>query len=182
MRVGFGSSRLLLYLSLAVLPFATSCGGFRIVGGGGAWRSPQPTLADLEFAAKELGVRTVISLRAEKPGAEWFEREKRTCERLGLHFVSLGWSARNVPDAAVDKLVEAFEQLPGPYLLHCGSGKDRVSLASAIYRMVVLGHDADDAGEEIGFVPYGHLPILGYEAIDEAWERFRSRYAAGKWP
>lgn len=129
-------------------------------------------MADLEFAASSLGVRTVICLRGASPGKSWFEEETAACRRLGLQFVVLGWSARGVDEQKVSRLLQVFEQHPGPYLIHCRAGKDRSSLASAIYRAVVLGHDFESAADEIALFPHGHVPMFGYEAIDEAWERF----------
>ncbi len=164
---------------VAALAVALSgCGGLRRVGDG-AWRSGQPDPEDLRFLARAHRVRTVVSLRSPAPGRDWYERELAVCRELGVEHVSLGWSARAVSDEQVDELVRVFETYPGPYLLHCRSGKDRTSLAAAVYRLVVLGHDPEAADDEMRVFPHGHVPWFGFEAIDRAWRRFLARRRSG---
>jgi hypothetical protein len=61
------------------------------------------------------------------------------------------------------------------YLLSTVLEKHADDLA-AVYRLVVLGHDAEASASELAFVPHGHLPWFGFGAMDEAWERFVARY------
>ncbi|MFQ5506017.1 MAG: tyrosine-protein phosphatase [Planctomycetota bacterium] len=143
-----------------------------MVGGGGAWRSPQPRVAELEHAFRDLGVRSVICLRADSPGTGWYDREKAACGRLGLNLKCFGWSAWSVSPAQIDELIGFLAESPGAYLIHCRAGRDRTSLAAAIYRIVVLGHSKNAAASELSFFPHGHLPWFGYGAMDEALEDF----------
>ncbi len=152
-----------------------SCGGMRHIAGTRSLRGPQPSLSELEWAIAEHGVRTVISLRAPRTGDPAYEAQVATCERAGVRHVALDWSARATSDDKVDALVAILRDAEGPVFLHCRNGHDRSSLAAAIYRRVVLDHDADAAAEELDFVPHGHLPLFGYEAMDEAWRRFLAR-------
>lgn len=154
------------------LAFTAACGGIRVVGGGGAWRCPQPLPEEIEFAAKGLGVKTVICLRDASPGEKWYEQEKAVCQRLGLGLHCLNWSARAVSQEKLDRLVELLNTEPGPYLFHCRAGRDRTSLAAAIYRVAVLGHSKDEASSELSFIPHGHVPWFGYGAMDEAFWAF----------
>jgi hypothetical protein len=170
--------------TLLVLLLAASlagCGGMRAVGEG-AWRTGQPTPETIEFAARQLGVRTVVSLRGANPERASYRDELAACERLGLVHHSLGWSAFGVSDAQVDELVEIFRTSPGGFLLHCYAGRDRTSLAAAVYRLVALGHDPAAAGSELSFVPHGHLPWFGFGAMDDAWQRFVARYRPAERP
>jgi protein tyrosine phosphatase (PTP) superfamily phosphohydrolase (DUF442 family) len=163
---------------LLLSAFLAGCGGMRAVGEG-AWRTGQPTPETIEFAARQLGVRTVVSLRGANPERTSYREEIAACERLGLVHHSLSWSAFGVSDAQIDELVEVFRTSPGGFLIHCYAGRDRTSLAAAIYRLVVLGHDPDAAASELSFVPHGHLPWFGFGAMDDAWARFVARYRAG---
>lgn len=162
-----------------LLALAASCGGMRHIAGDRSLRAAQPTADEIEWAARTHGVRTVISLRAVADGKPWYDAEVAICEQLGLEHASLGWSARSTSDAQVDELVALLERCEHPVLIHCRSGHDRTSLGAAIYRSVVLGHADEDADDELSFVPHGHLPFFGYEAMDEAWRRFVERRRKG---
>jgi protein tyrosine/serine phosphatase len=160
--------RAFLVLGLAL---ATSCNCLHTIPGSDSWRSAQPSADQLRFVADQ-GVNSVISLRKAQPGKEWYDEEEAACRELGLNFRSLNWSALNDSSEQIDRLVQALQELPPPYLIHCKHGVDRSGLAAAVFRVVVLGHKKRDAGSELSLLN-GHLPFLETQAMDRAWSRFR---------
>lgn len=161
--------RILFFVGTCALLFA-SCAGMRTIEGSDSWRAPQPDESDLRIAA-EHGVKSVLCLRKTR-GREWAEDEEAVCRELGLNFRALNWSALTSSQDQIHALIEALEELPPPYLIHCKHGVDRTGLASAVFRVVVLGHSKRDAGEELS-IWNGHLPIFDTRAMDRAWRRFR---------
>ncbi|MCB9880165.1 MAG: tyrosine-protein phosphatase [Planctomycetes bacterium] len=157
------------------LPALLACGGMRHIAGTKSLRAPQPTVDELEWAIRAHGIKTIICLRAPAAGQPWYDAEVAACARLGVRHVALGWSALGTDDDRIEAFIDVLNTCDGPVLLHCRSGHDRTSLAAAIYRRVVLGHDPEDADDELDFVPHGHVPLFGYEAMDDAWQRFLAR-------
>lgn len=105
----------------------------------GVWRSNQPTHARLARWKKRLGLKSVLFLRGamEEPPLLF---EKESCEALGLDFVNVPLAARSAPPRkALLDLIDAFRRIEKPFLMHCKSGADRASLASAIYLIAIEG-------------------------------------------
>lgn len=151
----------------------SSCLGLRRIAGSASWRSDQPEVQELELLAQE-GVRSVICLRRPSPNQDWYKNEVAACQKLGMNFRTLSWSATCSDKEQIERLIQAFEELPGPYLIHCKHGVDRAGLGSAVFRVVVLGHTKIQAGSELSIL-YGHLPIFETRAMDRAWRKFKWR-------
>lgn len=98
----------------------------------GAWRSNQPSPQRLERYAK-MGIRSVITLRGNAPHSHYlFEQE--ACARLGLAFHSVAIHARHLaPKAEFVALLDHFETVERPFVMHCKSGADRAGLAAVLY-------------------------------------------------
>lgn len=148
-----------------------SCGTLRPIANSDSWRSDQPSIEELHMMKAE-GVNTVICLRKASHRSEWFAEYEQACKDLELNLKILGWSAYNSEADQIEELVDAFEELPGPYLLHCRAGVDRTGLASAVFRVAVLGHSKRKAGYELS-IWNGHLPIFKPRAMDRAWRRWK---------
>lgn len=143
----------------------------RPIEGSDSWRSPQPSPKDLRFVAEQ-GVNSVICLRTAKPGQRWYDEELAACRELGLNFRALDWSARNDSQDQIDRLIQALQELPPPYLIHCKHGIDRTGLAAAVFRTVALGHKRRDADSELS-VWNDLWPYLETRAMNDAWDDFR---------
>ena len=108
----------------------------------GVYRSNHPHHA--RFAAyADMGIKAVLNLRGESQQSHYlFEVE--SCEALGLQLVTVHLGARNAPlQHRLVALLDAFDTLPRPFMMHCKSGADRTGLTSAFY--LLHAHDATDA-------------------------------------
>lgn len=138
-------------------PF-TLLDNFHVIAEGRAFRSAQPRDETLAYAARELGVKTVINLRGENPDEAWYQREREHCAALGVELVDVRFGSSELPAAEeLVKLYDAIAESDGPVLMHCHSGADRSGLAAALWRMIVLGEDAESAANRELTLRYGHL-------------------------
>lgn len=98
----------------------------------GVFRSNQPDRRRLE-AMKARGINTVLTLRGGRSPAP-LVLEREACEALGIALYQQPLSAREAPEREVIlDLIALFRTLPRPFVMHCKSGADRASFASAIY-------------------------------------------------
>jgi len=155
-------------------------GNFHEVEKGKVYRSSWLCPERLEQTVDRLGVKTVLNLCGDQPGATWYEGEVEVTRRRGVKFVSMGLSA-NMPldPEQVAKLVDVLRDAPKPLLIHCRAGSDRTGLASAIY-VATRGGSYHDAQDQLSLY-YGHFPFLGSKsvAMDITLERFYES-AAGR--
>jgi protein tyrosine/serine phosphatase len=102
----------------------------------GVWRSNQPSAARVRRYA-EMGLRTINNLRGREEYSYYlFERE--AAERLGIEMIDIRILARTlVPRQSFLELLDLFDRVPRPFVMHCKSGADRAGLASALYLMHV---------------------------------------------
>jgi protein tyrosine/serine phosphatase len=155
-------------------------GNFHEVEKGKVYRSSWLCPERMEQTVDRLGVKTVLNLCGDQPGATWYEGEVEVTSRRGVKFVSMGLSA-NMPldPEQVAKLVDVLRDAPKPLLIHCRAGSDRTGLASAIY-VATRGGSYHDAQDQLSLY-YGHFPFLGSKsvAMDITLERFYES-AAGR--
>ncbi|ARC88687.1 tyrosine-protein phosphatase [Rhodovulum sp. MB263] len=99
----------------------------------GVWRSNQPSPARLR-RYRDMGIRTVISLRgSERPHSHWL-LEEEACAALGLRLEAVTLKARRlVPRETLLMLLDLFDRAERPMVMHCKSGSDRAGLAAALY-------------------------------------------------
>jgi protein tyrosine phosphatase (PTP) superfamily phosphohydrolase (DUF442 family) len=97
----------------------------------GVYRSNHPPRRRIESYRRK-GIHTIISLR--NPGDTPSLLEQEACAELGLRLIHMPLSARSAPrrDRMLG-LIDLFDEIEKPFVMHCKSGADRASLASAIY-------------------------------------------------
>jgi len=138
-----------------------------VVRAGELYRSGQLDTPALRKMIKDDGIKTVINLRGANPGSTWYIEETALCRELGIHHVDVRWSATHLPPPAeVNKLIEAYHDMPQPILLHCRSGSDRTGLASSIF-LIDQDHLSWQAAREGLTWEYGHFAIYPYFEMDE---------------
>lgn len=134
---------------------------FRTVEAGAFYGSRQMGGPALEKAIQKRGIRTVINLRGENPGSDWYDAEAAACARAGVTLVNLGWSQGSLPEpASLARFIEVVDSGQGPFLAHCAGGTHRTGVAAAVY-LLLKGADVPTARKQfrIGFndAPIGEL-------------------------
>lgn len=116
------------------------------------YRSAKPG----EVAADELqqlGIRTVISLRAGNGSEEGIEHPS-------IRNVDIPIRAWNPGDEAAEQFMAIVsDKSNGPYLVHCYHGADRTGTMVAIYRVRAHGWSTDEAIDEMLHGGYGFHKI-----------------------
>jgi protein tyrosine/serine phosphatase len=147
-------------------------GNFHPVVPGEFYRSAQPTAADISYYQKEYGIRTIINLRGENVGSDWYDDEIAQVQRLGIAHVNFRMSAkRELTEAQFVELVRVLQNVEKPILVHCNSGADRSGLVSALY-VAAVAKMGEDAAESHLSLWYGHIPVLfrASYAMDRTFE------------
>ena len=175
--------RALLLAGLALVLTILSLGGWALglrlsgnvhaVEQGKLLRSAQLSPDHLKVLIRDEGIKTIINLRGENPQERWYRAELEAATNLGVRYVSLPLSANEEPDdAALKTLIDTMRKATYPALIHCEGGADRSGLASALYRLVILGDAPDQAARQLSF-RYGHFPWLTSRtgAMDRAFWR-----------
>jgi len=156
-------SRLLLLLAaLASLLLVGSCpcappivageslANFHVLDPGRAYRSAQPDPAGLENVISQLGIKTVLNLRGPNPGKPWYDAEAQVCEAMNVTLADHPMSSSHLPSGELlSAIIDTLLTADYPLLIHCAGGADRSGAVSAIYRMLILGHDRRDALTEL---------------------------------
>lgn len=146
-------------------------GNFHPVVEGVAYRSAQPSAGDLDRWVTDTGIRSVINLRGEHVGSDWYDEELAASARLGIAHYDFGMSAgKALSQDRAAELVSLLRTAPKPVLIHCKSGADRTGLASALL-LATLAQDEDAAEAQISF-RYGHIsiPYTAAWPMDQSWE------------
>ena len=158
--------------TLGYLQGLQASGNFHPVVAGKAYRSAQPTAADLDRYQKLYGIKTVINLRGQSDGAEWYNQEIAASTRLGITHIDFRMSAnRELSQQDAEALVRVMDGAEKPILIHCKAGSDRSGLASALYVAAVERGSEEDAERQIS-LKYGHisLPVSSTFAMDRTFE------------
>lgn len=94
---------------------------------------------------KELGVTTIVDLRRESPGSR--RAEELEAHELGLRYVAYPFFGVFGADTHfLDDLIATLAtRSEGAVYVHCDDGRERTSLAVALFRVVAQGWAPDDA-------------------------------------
>lgn len=114
----------------------------------GVWRANQPSPGRVARYAR-MGISTILNLRGAS-AQSFYLLEAEACRRRGVDLIDLRLSARALSAPAVYlALLDRFETLPRPFLMHCKSGADRAGLASALYLIHMDGVPAARAARQL---------------------------------
>jgi len=102
----------------------------------GVWRSNQPSPRRISRYSK-MGIKTILNLRGTSNAGRYL-MEEDACRKKNIKLVSITLSARNAaPKEKYLELLEIFDTLEKPFLIHCKSGADRAGIVSAFYLLHV---------------------------------------------
>lgn len=114
------------------------------------YRGAQPTREGF-VELKELGVRTVISLRGS-------DADSAKLRGLGIRYVNIPCSAWAMDDREVAEFLKIVaDPANRPVFVHCHRGADRTGCAVAAYRIVENGWAVDEAIREMR--SFGHFGL-----------------------
>lgn len=143
----------------------------------GVFRSNHPDHRRLAaYAAR--GIRSVLSLRGAQTKA--FHRlEVESCTALGIELTVIGMGAREAPRRrALIELLDFFDRVPRPFLMHCKSGADRTSLASALYLIHAEGATVAEARRQMS-PRFIHFRWTQTGVLDAVLDLYEARLAQG---
>ena len=138
------------------------------------YRSAQLPAGEFVSLAKQAGLRTVINLRGENVGRDWYDAQYRAAKELGVGFLNYRMSAsRELTVEQMTELAQMLRDAPKPVLIHCGSGSDRSGLACALL-LLEAGHPPEAVAHQLS-LRYGHFPYLwsGSWAMDNSLKAYR---------
>lgn len=148
-------------------------GNFATVVAGEVYRSNQPTPARLEVYEKAHGIRSIINLRGDSNGEDWYQQELASAKKLSIAHYDFAMSDREELSAdRAKQLVALMEKAEKPLLIHCKAGADRTGLASALYLAKYAGSSEQDAEAQLS-IRYGHisLSLSPSNAMDRTFEK-----------
>lgn len=161
------------FLSTGYLAYLQISGNFHEVVAGEVYRAAQMDGQRLARWKREYGIASVLNLRGENAGADWYEAERGVAERLGLKHIDFRMSAaRKLDQAEVQELLQVMRDAPKPLLIHCMGGADRTGLAAALYVAGIAGGGERAAERQLSPI-FGHIGIPGISrayAMDVTWE------------
>lgn len=143
----------------------------------GVFRSNHPDHARLERYAS-LGIGNILTFRGNvtKP---FHKLEQESCETLGLRLTVVSMASREAPRReSLLALIDYFDRARVPFLMHCKSGADRTSLASAIYLLHVTGASTAEARKQMR-PRYLHFRWTNTGVLDRVLDFYEARIAQG---
>ena len=114
------------------------------------YRSAQPAEGGL-LAAQELGMRSVLSLSVLNADAAM--PEAQSADLRLQHYPLVPWA---IEQSQIVEMMQIFESLSKPALVHCYHGADRTGLFVAVYRILYQNWPKDEAKDELINGGYGY--------------------------
>jgi protein tyrosine phosphatase (PTP) superfamily phosphohydrolase (DUF442 family) len=174
-KLGAYLAALLLCLTL-VLWFVGAIGGnVREVDPGRLYRSAQLSGATLERTIRSYKIASIVNLRGKDPGDPSYDSEMSLSKEFSLRHCDISLSAYHLPPPAeLAKLLNAFDSMPRPILVHCRGGSDRTGLASTIYENLYEKIPLDQAESSQLTWRYGHLAFTKARAMNQFFDLYRN--------
>lgn len=100
----------------------------------GVYRSRQLTPKALKRYIETYGIKTVLNLKGDAFGKEWWENERSVVEKHGVNWVNIAMDGHKYPTLQqFCRLMTTFRDGPFPILIHCEAGADRTGEAAALW-------------------------------------------------
>lgn len=114
------------------------------------YRSAQPDKGGMT-SAKDLGIKTVISIRETEKDSALNEQEQ-----TNLHLVHIPLETTDISTEEIIEVMKAIKEGPKPVLIHCRHGSDRTGLMVGLYRVIFENWDKEAAVDELKNGGYGY--------------------------
>ncbi|QGP50497.1 Protein tyrosine/serine phosphatase [Piscirickettsia salmonis] len=140
---------------------------FHVVIPGQIYRSAQPTPNDLNKYMKQYHIKSIINLRGQQIGSDWYDNEVSFAKMYHINHFNVALDAHKVPSLnTLHYLIYLIENAPRPLLFHCRAGADRTGLASAL-SIILNGNSSLDDLEEQASWQYAALSptTIGYQVL-----------------
>lgn len=149
---------------------------FHEVDPGKLYRSSQLTGEELTEVIEKYGIKSVVNLRGVNPHEAWYQEEVKVMQEKNIPHVSLKMNARRLPHKKdLLALLDSYETLPRPILIHCQGGSDRTGVADAIYRMEYMGQSKEEALKALS------LKYYHFSWFEPAKKYFINAYQGKEW-
>ncbi|MFD1913173.1 tyrosine-protein phosphatase [Halodurantibacterium flavum] len=113
----------------------------------GVFRANQPSPGRIEGYARR-GIRSILNLRGPSDQSHYLF-EKDACDRTGITLVDRRLYATELPERdQLLALLDTFEQIEKPFVMHCKSGADRSGFGAALY-LIMTGSPVEVARREL---------------------------------
>jgi protein tyrosine/serine phosphatase len=144
------------------------------------YRANQPSPRRLR-RWKARGLNTVLSLRG-KSGFSYDLFEREAARSLGMTVIDAPIYARKLaPRANLLALLDVFDRIERPFVMHCKSGADRAGLASVLWLLHREGKSLDDAMKMLSW-RYLHLSQSKTGVLDHMMSAYRADVASQPMP
>ena len=141
---------------------------FHWVVPGDAARAAQAWAGGLGPFLEKRGIKAVINLRGRNDDLSWWKNETGATAARGIAHLDAMLDSRKLPTRAMlERLIEAFDSAPRPFMLKCSGGQDRTSFASALYLIHRGGWTAMAAAR----AQYARFPYLHFPKKHQRWLR-----------
>lgn len=120
------------------------------------YRSAQPLKEGFPALQRDLGIKTVVSLRA-------FHSDKKLSAGTDMKLVSVPINTWDIDRPDVVRALAEIDVASkrGPVLLHCQHGADRTGLITALHRMLHQGWTREKALDEMRNGAFGYHAVWG---------------------
>lgn len=146
----------------------------------GVWRANQPSPRRIA-KYKAMGLDTILNLRGTKEHSPYYF-ERTACEAEGINLISARMKARSMVDRRkLLRLLDIFETIDKPFVMHCKSGADRAGLASALYLMHIKGVHVSEAKKQLS-PRYVHVKAFQTGILDYMLDRYEADIAKNPMP
>ena len=142
------------------------------VGTKGMWRDNQPSPNRIKWLADQ-GFKTILNLRGTQPGRHYYDLERDAARQHGLTVVDLPWGSREAPYVErIEKLIEVFDTIEYPAMMHCKSGADRAGIVAVMYMLL---HEKAPFEEAIKHLSFNYLHVKQGKTgmLDYFFEQYR---------
>lgn len=139
----------------------------------GVWRGNHPTMKRWHWL-RDQRIRTILNFRGVS-GRPHYLSEQKICAELGLNLIDVpGMGARIAPaKESLLQMIHVFRTAERPIFMHCKSGADRTSLASAIYLLAIEGKPLSEARKMMSrrFIHFKSTRSGVLDAVLDAYEQ-----------